>query len=89
MAEKLRQAGAIKSLADAKVSIAFSGELSGFSPEKLAATLGIAEVASSASVNVEKASGGKCPRCWITRELTSEGVCARCAEAEKALAQPA
>ncbi len=30
-------------------------------------------------VSVAPAAGEKCPRCWNFREITDEGVCARCA----------
>jgi isoleucyl-tRNA synthetase len=37
------------------------------------------------SAAVVPASGEKCPRCWNHRELTADGVCARCADVLKAL----
>jgi isoleucyl-tRNA synthetase len=32
-------------------------------------------------VRVERAAGGKCPRCWRTVPLTAEGICERCTTA--------
>jgi isoleucyl-tRNA synthetase len=86
--EKLRQSGEVKGLPDVHAVIpapSFSTD-----PASIASLLGTAQASVGPAVSTSKASGAKCPRCWITRDLTAEGLCARCADAEKILAaQPA
>jgi isoleucyl-tRNA synthetase len=86
--EKLRQEGSIKGLNDAGVSLIVPDHIfRKFDPEKMASWLGVASLSfMDGGSNVgKKAPGDKCPRCWITRPLTADGLCARCADAEAAL----
>jgi isoleucyl-tRNA synthetase len=101
--EKARQAGAVKGAGDAHLHITLHAGHRPFvdmTAETLAAIMGAAKATVKTSDQgepaaidrVEAAPGAKCGRCWIWRPLSSDGVCARCAEAEaenrKAVPQP-
>lgn len=95
--EKARQSGVVKSANDAALPLTLpaGGPLADLDPATLASVLGVAVVrpefaAVEAPVPgvVTTAPGAKCARCWLWRELTPAGLCARCADAERA-AQPA
>jgi isoleucyl-tRNA synthetase len=95
--EKARQSGAVKSANDAALPLTLpaGGPLADLGPAALASFLGVAVVrlefaAVEAPVPgaVTAAPGAKCARCWLWRELTPAGLCARCADAERAV-QPA
>lgn len=57
-------------------------EVSFFTPEQIAYYFIVSKVAQSESndVEVKKSSLEKCPRCWLYRELNSDGLCERCAD---------
>jgi isoleucyl-tRNA synthetase len=91
--EKARQAGTVKSSNDSAIHLRIhegNAPLSALSPEELASLMGVAQVTLELTstgepidvLSVKAASGEKCPRCWIWRDLT-EGLCGRCGEAEK------
>ncbi len=92
--EKARQAGTVKTANDAAVKISLYGGQDPFgalSPEELASVLGVAriEIAPATSpspldaLSVSPAPGAKCPRCWVWRDIAADGLCLRCADAEK------
>jgi isoleucyl-tRNA synthetase len=94
-AEKARQAGIIKGLTDAHAVLSLRPGRLEFNTddETLASIFGVASLSvnSRTAVNdgirVERrAIGDKCPRCWITRPLEADGLCRRCAEAERIVA---
>jgi len=92
--EKARQAGTVKSSNDAAVRIKIhegNTPLNVLPPEELASLLGVASVDVELTgtgdpvyvMSVSAASGAKCSRCWIWRDLDN-GLCARCRDAETA-----
>jgi len=91
--EKARQAGVVKSANDAAVPLALpaGGTLAGLSPAELASVLGVAAVRLEGAAGdapapgpAAVAPGSKCARCWLWRDLSPAGLCARCADAEAA-----
>jgi isoleucyl-tRNA synthetase len=95
--EKARQTGVVKGANDAllPLKVPAGGPLASLDAAALASVLGVAAVQpATAPVDtpepgaVTVAPGAKCGRCWLWRELTPAGLCARCADAERA-AQPA
>ena len=89
--EKARQAGVVKGGNDARVTLPLPTEtpLTELSPVELAAVLGVAAVrpekgAASGPGQADAAPGAKCARCWLWRDLSPAGLCARCADAESA-----
>jgi isoleucyl-tRNA synthetase len=95
--EKARQAGTVKGLTDAAIALEAEDDQPAFralTEEDWAGLLGVAGAAvtlmarPSEEATVTRALGEKCPRCWIVRTLTPEGLCARCLPAERAAAIP-
>jgi isoleucyl-tRNA synthetase len=87
--EKVRQSGEVKGLNDTRVILSLPKALAAlgdrwtvFSGAAQAVLQGEGEMPSVSSAT--KAPGAKCPRCWVTRDLTPEGLCPRCADAEAA-----
>lgn len=85
--EKARREGAVKTANDARVALTPPPALTALPAEELASVLGVARVdllsEGTGPAAVSPAPGAKCPRCWLWRELTAEGLCARCAPAER------
>lgn len=79
--EKGRNEKVIKASLEAVVTVP-AEEMEGlkFSSEELAFYLVVSDVQSGSELKVERSPKEKCPRCWIHRDLTAEGLCPRCAE---------
>lgn len=96
--EKLRQTGAINGANDAHVYATIHPDHLKNLESMLTAYMGVGKVTVDRNTTsgpfwvtkIEKAPGKKCDRCWIWREdVGADNLCARCAEAEKAVAQAA
>jgi isoleucyl-tRNA synthetase len=95
--EEARQGGVVKQGSEARVTLGATGELRELLAARLAdlpALFVVADVVLDGGgadsplvpglrVGVERAPGGKCERCWLTRPLATDprhpGLCARCA----------
>lgn len=91
--EPARQKGLISGAGEAHVHLLIHAghrTLLDLSEEQAAGLLGVAQISWTVTdegeplevQRVEKASGQKCPRCWVWRPLEESGLCSRCAQAE-------
>ncbi|MDD9912870.1 MAG: isoleucine--tRNA ligase [Alphaproteobacteria bacterium] len=78
--ESLRAEGEVGANTDVAVTL----PLNGLTAEQWVEVLVVSQIAEGEGVTVAKASGHKCPRCWMYHETLAEsGVCTRCDEALK------